>query len=268
MEDTLLAPSEAMLYANLTGSTFYRYIRLGRLVPDKKGMRDQPLFYESTLNKFLGDRVPGATGDQSQGKSLYLQNAARPVKDEVHPNGATIHWSERHRRNGDTYVPITCSECGDKTFKRDHHLMKGLKDGSFTGQCTKCYRSAKRRSQLKGDGRYVDKDGYVKRHRLTFTVDEWEILKNMDNHGYILEHRAVVALAIGRPLKPNEVVHHKNGVKDQNEIDNLMIVPHEDHGKFHSQILAKLGDLEMMQAKIEELESRILYLESIIKPHL
>ena len=43
-------------------------------------------------------------------------------------------------------------------------------------------------------------------------------------HGYVMQHRLVMEQAIGRYLRPDEQVHHRNHVRDDNRLDNLELM--------------------------------------------
>jgi len=68
-----------------------------------------------------------------------------------------------------------------------------------------------------GGGRYRDNaSGYI------YNYNPEHLSRN--KKGYVLEHRLVMEKFIGRYLRGNEIVHHRNKIKDDNRIENLEII--------------------------------------------
>lgn len=56
---------------------------------------------------------------------------------------------------------------------------------------------------------------------------------NSSKYGYVLYHRIVMENHLGRILNLNEVVHHIDGDKFNNNISNLQLMNCKDHVKLH-----------------------------------
>lgn len=56
---------------------------------------------------------------------------------------------------------------------------------------------------------------------------------NSKKNGYIYQHRLILERVLKRFLTSEEFVHHINGIKDDNRIENLELTTRKVHGKIH-----------------------------------
>ena len=72
-------------------------------------------------------------------------------------------------------------------------------------------------------GWYKDSQGYI---YVQLDKDS-PFLSMITGARYVREHRLVMAKYLGRSLERWEVVHHHNGIKDDNRIENLELYPNQ-----------------------------------------
>ena len=56
---------------------------------------------------------------------------------------------------------------------------------------------------------------------------------NATKDGYIMEHDLIMECIIGRHLKDDEVVHHINGIRNDNRKENLKLMTFTEHARYH-----------------------------------
>ena len=75
----------------------------------------------------------------------------------------------------------------------------------------------------------------------------------------MLQHRWVMEQHIGRPLLKSEEVHHKNGVRDDNRIENLQLRPGA-HGA-GIDALDAIAWAEEILARYKPIEAKLIQLQ-------
>lgn len=133
------------------------------------------------------------------------------------------------------YTSSLCRECYQAQSKGENNPnWKGGKP-----KCKKCgaelsdYVSTHCRkcsNQLENNPNW--KGGTVK-HSAGYAQEKYSKHPNSNSRGYILQHRLVMSEYLGRSLTADELVHHIDGDKLNNNIGNLQLTTRQEHRYEH-----------------------------------
>jgi len=212
----------------------HEYPKIGEEVP---GAIDTLLRLQKAGHRLILLTMRG--GKELEEAVIYLEE--RGIKlFGINENETQKFWTSSPKVYGHIYIDDAGLGCPlswdghsrpfvdwDKVSKRLLYLIvdlpNELENGGFhsctldeDGYCEECGKGADH--PLWRGGRYLDKDGYV-----IINIEG----KQVKAHRYIMEQ------VLGRKLRRDEVVHHINGNRQDNRVENLQVMTIGEHNKLH-----------------------------------
>ena len=148
-------------------------------------------------------------------------------------------WIKNRRIKGKTSLGKTlsslsalmkCEDCNKIRIINKCWYDRAIKNGTWTGRCKNCCSSYLINKGTKTPY-YSIRDAFSKGYKGIYIplTDKYypEYIPKRGKGYWIGEHRYVMSKYLDRPLVKGEIVHHKNGIKDDNRIENLELITYK-----------------------------------------
>ena len=167
-----------------------------------------------------------AVRNKTCGKACAKSRAGKYQRPTLPPNATCTMCGKAFRRPPSHVVrvaePMCSSRCNGK--RRAADLIKVPNVGRWSDE-----RKAKQRARMKGENNHAWKGGVTySRGKGNYKGARYvrcpsAFLGMARKDGYVMEHRLIVAQAIGRCLTRRETVHHENHKPRDNRLENLAL---------------------------------------------
>lgn len=159
------------------------------------------------------------------------------------------------------YIWHSCVDCGKQRWVQFlHNCPRNLRCYSCANKGKTLGRTGEQSPTWKG-GRTKDSEGYI--HIKLQPGDPFYAM--VDCRGYVREHRLMMAKHLGRCLTRLEIVDHRDGSKDHNEIVNLRLTTAKSHNQKTDFEAYQLGYQDAIAIKDRETRKQIRLLRWEIK---
>jgi hypothetical protein len=155
---------------------------------------------------------------------------------------------------------VACVNCGKEGW-----ILLSRNDGHHL-----CHKCSRKNHIISGSKHQGWKGGKTKSRGYIYIklekADPYYLMQGV-KRGYVGEHRLVMAKHLGRCLTKEEIVHHKNGDRADNKIDNLELSTLGAHTVEHNLGYKdgfKRGYEDGVNKKIEGLEEEVAYYKLIL----
>jgi len=145
------------------------------------------------------------------------------------PNiGDTKHGQEIGHKWQGKFIWTACESCGKGRWVA---LTKGDElTHKYCHSCAAKIAKCGKNTRGQGNGNWTGGRNKISRGYIQVILYPDNFYYPMINRtGYVLEHRLVMAQSLGRCLAIWERVHHKNGIKNDNRIENLELTTNAQH---------------------------------------